>query len=144
MWRVLWLLAVIPGCDRADAPSAPSPPSRATSTASAIADAPNALKLDGLDLKRLERVVAAAGYRVTASGTSSGSSNRGLRVKGASAGGLEATVEQRCGGDAASRVTGLAYVERDGCTLGVDVRKGVRAEPEMSAALLRQLMANAG
>jgi hypothetical protein len=144
MWRSLGILAFIVGCDRGEPSSAPSPTARATSTASAIGDAASALKLDGLDLKRLERVVAAAGYRVTASGTSSGSGTKGLRVKGVGANGMDATVEQRCGGDAAARITGLVYVERNGCTLGVEVRKGVRAEPETSATLLRQLMNNSG
>lgn len=109
------------------------------------AESPPKYSLSKLSDKDLSTLITRAGWKVTVLGKNAPDSKasrvRATAVKLDKEGNLESFTSVSCGETKTDHPAGSAYYDRDGCTLLVEVRRGIRAKTEESRKLLGALLA---
>lgn len=107
-------------------------------------DSPPSYRLAKLSDKDLSTLITRAGWKVTVLGKNAPDSKasrvRATAVKLDKAGNLESFTSVTCGETTNEYPAGTAFYHDDGCTLLVEVRRGIRAKTDESRKLLMALL----
>lgn len=107
-------------------------------------DSPPSYELSKLSDKELASLLTKTGWKVTVLGKNAPDSKasrvRATAVKLDKDGNLESVTSVTCGETTSEHPAGTAFYQDDGCTLLVEVRRGIRAKTEESRKLLLALL----
>jgi hypothetical protein len=151
-WLVFLSFCAVISCDDKAKPSpaasstavaAPDDPERLPAVG-VKADSPPSYELSKLTENDLSTLIGKTGWKVTVLGKSAPDSKasrvRATAVKLGKDDKLESFTSVQCGGTDADLPAGSAFFTDDGCTLVVEVRRGIRARTEESRKLLMALL----
>lgn len=136
---------LLAACSRAEPSPAPASSAAESGPLVVVPVKAPALQLAKVDDQGLARWVKRAAWNLNASGKSAVENGAyTVRVTAARVGNVESTWLLACGDGATTRAKGRARYDALGCSLGVEVRHGVRALDDESKTELEKLLALPG